>query len=369
MVREAALCGSAALSISVVSDRLYFDFWAFPPYQWLNFNISQDLAVFYGQNRPDYYITEGLPLLLTTFLPFAIIGLVKSTNLSSGFDIRTSNIRFQFAFSILTTIATLSLISHKEVRFIYPLLPLLHVLLAPHLSNFFQLRDIPAPAVAGLKNLPAKPQRLTPPWRRALLGLLVLANIGIGMYTTLVHQRGVLDVLSFLRTEYENKHLSSRGVPLADVDHEGAFAAFLMPCHSTPWRSHLVYSDLNAWALTCEPPLHIPAGTPERKVYRDEADRFFDDPERFLQEEVGGRDRPWPRYVVGFEGEKDLEQVLKEYMETKMGGLTIKRKWEGFNSHWHDDSRRTGKVVVWETAPLIDVSRWYHPDGTPRNND
>ena len=79
--------------------------------------------------------------------------------------------------------------------------------------------------------------------------------------------------------------------------------------------------------------------------YRDEADRFYDDPVRFLKEEVNTKEKPWPRYVVGFEG---IEGVLKSYYEEEMKGFVVREKWRGFNSHWHDDSRRKGDVVVWE---------------------
>ncbi|OBT55462.1 hypothetical protein VE04_05475 [Pseudogymnoascus sp. 24MN13] len=118
-----------------------------------------------------------------------------------------------------------------------------------------------------------------------------------------------------------------------------------MPCHSTPWRSHLVHPTLNAWALTCEPPLDIPACTPESAAYRDEADRFFDDPKGFLSREVGSREKPWPQYVVGFEG---IEGVLVEWHEETGSQYEVVRKWSGFNSHWIDDERRKGRVVVWE---------------------
>jgi len=123
------------------------------------------------------------------------------------------------------------------------------------------------------------------------------------------------------------------------------FVGFLMPCHSTPWRSNLVYEDLRAWALGCEPPLHLAARTEERKAYRDEADRFYDDPINFLQNEVNTIERPWPRYIVGFQG---IEGVLKEYYMNEMPGFVVKERWRGFNSHWHDDERRKGDVVVWE---------------------
>lgn len=350
--REAILCGVAALNISIVLDRLYFGTWTFPPYQWLHFNISQDLAVFYGQNRPDYYFTEGLPLLLTTYLPFGIIALVSATSLtgSYSFSPRTANIRFQFAFTVLVTVCTLSLISHKEVRFIYPLLPILHVLLAPHISTFFDFASIPAPPAGGLGDR-AKPALCIPAtFRRTLLILMAVVNVAICLYTSLVHQRGVIDVLAWLRGDYERLHLSIKG-ELLSAENE-TFAAFLMPCHSTPWRSHLVYPNLHAWALTCEPPLDIPVGTPERLNYRDEADRFFYDPGRFLAEEVGSKRRPWPRYLIAFEGEAGLESVLRKHVEEVMEGWTLKRTKDFFNSHWHDDDRRKGRIIVWEMAQI-----------------
>ena len=119
---------------------------------------------------------------------------------------------------------------------------------------------------------------------------------------------------------------------------------FLMPCHSTPWRSKLVHPGLKAWALGCEPPLHLAARSKAREEYRDEADRFYDDPGRFLKDEVSTRERPWPRYIVGFEG---IEGVLREYYEGEMKGHVVMERWRGFSSQWHDDDRRRGDIVVW----------------------
>ena len=49
--------------------------------------------------------------------------------------------------------------------------------------------------------------------------------------------------------------------------------------------------------------------------------------------------------MVGFQG---IEEVLKRYYEREMQGFVVKEKWRTFNSHWHDDERRSGDVVVWE---------------------
>lgn len=362
LVREVMLCGSAILAVSALSDYAYFGEWTFPPYQWLNFNISQDLAVFYGRNDWHYYLSQGIPLLTTTYLPFTIAGIYQAVSLPAGSH-PSQPIRFLLATTILTTIASLSLISHKEVRFIYPLLPLLHILTAPTITSFFTTTSTitthPPP-------FPSTPRTTitTITGRKPLLTLLLLLNVALAAYTTLIHQRGVLSVLKYLRTEYEALALDNRGIPLsspaAQRDHAAwnllpykhsdysdseTFAAFLMPCHSTPWRSQLVHAGLKAWALTCEPPIHLAPGSPARDLYRDEADRFYDDPAGFLAREVSTRERPWPRFVVGFEG---IEGVLREYYEGAMQGWVVREKWRTGNSQWHDDARRTGDVVVWE---------------------
>jgi phosphatidylinositol glycan class B len=50
--------------------------------------------------------------------------------------------------------------------------------------------------------------------------------------------------------------------------------------------------------------------------------------------------REWPRYLIFFE---PLEGVLGEVL----GNSRYRECWRGFNSHWHDDWRRKGDVVVW----------------------
>jgi phosphatidylinositol glycan class B len=286
-------------------------------------------------------------------------------------------------------ITALSTISHKEVRFIYPLLPILHVLAAPSVVSFFTTTNGNAttsstspPSAQGIK---LRGRRLL------LLTALTTTNLTIGYYTTQLHQRGVIDVLDFLRHQYKEEYLpssapfsisntlynstssisSSTSPDLSSRDRARPFAAFLTPCHSTPWRSHLIHSDLHAWSLTCEPPLHIPASSPLRRSYRDEADRFYDDPQLFLSKEIGQKGREWPRYVVGFEGigwwlaEFFMQEPFRE--EGKWGEdggmgvekMELREVWRGFNSHWHDDWRRKGHVIVWE---VVTVTPWETED-------
>lgn len=344
----------SVLAASAVADRLFYGFWTFPPLRFLYFNIAQSLAVFYGRNDWHYYASQGYPLLLTTLLVPALVGLYRTlrTRTSTAADRVQTEIRVQLALVCLLMPFVLSLISHKEVRFIYPLLPSLHILAAPPLVQFFY------PAVYT-RSSAYTPHRLT-------LLFLVLANLVIGLYTTVYHASGVVDVLNYLRHQHE-----AHGSPAESSSHPqfqpGITAGFLMPCHSTPWRSHLVYPTIDAWALSCEPPIDQTAA--EKAVYRDEADQFYDDPTQFLRDNMKGGLRylpSRPSYITGFRSAIDTGkhtwthewpdyliffEQLEPTMHTLLRASSYGECWRTYNTAWHDDWRRRGDVVVWCLDP------------------
>jgi phosphatidylinositol glycan class B len=361
----ALICGGAVLAISAGMDKMFYADWTFPALRFLYFNVVQSLAVFYGRNRWDYYFTEGLPLLLTTALPFGIVALWQSlrgglvtesparptgaTTATNG----TREIRFIFAIAVLSSIIVLTSVAHKEVRFIYPLLPILHVLASAPIKTFFDT----SPFAAQRRKFPS----LGSSSRLVILSTLLALNILIAGYVSQYHQRGVIDVIHYLRDrqttrlELSTKYNITTHSPSSSTD---LTVAFLMPCHSTPWRSHLVHSSIDAWALTCEPPLDIKPS--QRATYLDEADRFYADPPTWIAahmrslhtiaatpakeiafDQLGGRKlRKWPVYLVFF---AQLEDTMREVLQGSMY-YECRRFW---NSHWHDDSRRQGDVVVW----------------------
>lgn len=331
LAQAAVISGGAILAISVGADRTFYGAWVFPPLRFLQFNLFQSLAVFYGKNRPDYYFTEALPLLLTTALPFAAIGLWRGlrckADTSDVGQMREQTIRSTLAITVITSVLLLSLISHKEVRFIYPILPMLHVLAAKPLASFFT----PFP-------------RPTKPSKRVLLFIMVCTNLFIGWYTLFVHQRGVIDVMHFLRGQHEVGMPAPLSITDSNTGAEITTVGFLMPCHSTPWRSHLVHPDIHAWALTCEPPVDLSMS--ERETYMDEADVFYNHPGAWIISHIGDIQpefMPWPQYLVFFEHlESTLQSVLKYGDRDR-----YEEVWRGFNTHWHDDARRKGDVFVW----------------------
>lgn len=342
--------------MSAVADRLFYGLWTFPPLRFLYFNIAQSLAVFYGRNDWHYYVSQGYPLLLTTALPFALVGLyqtLKNTS-STAVDRVQTAIRVQLATVCLVMPFVLSLISHKEVRFIYPLLPALHILAAPPLVQFFY------PAISS------RSSRHTP--RRLTLIFLVLVNVVIALYTTLYHASGVLGVLGYLRHQHEVHTPDTKHIPLppsmGTIPEHGITAGFLMPCHSTPWRSHLIHPTINAWALSCEPPIDFSAD--QKASYRDEADQFYDDPAAFLRTNMAGGLRHLPRRPTYASGSRSLSHTsanaahthewpdyliffaqLEQTLHPLLRGSSYGECWRTWNTAWHDDWRRTGDVVVW----------------------
>lgn len=268
----------AVFSINFGIDYLYYGRPVFPIIKFLEFNLLQSLSHFYGTSPWHYYLFQGIPLLLIGYLPFTVIELTRS-----GFRSQITNL-------ILFIVVVYSSLRHKEFRFLYPILPLLHL---KTLSAFLY----PLPQLAKYAT------------KTVFFSLYVL-NIIVAVFFNTYHQRGVIDVMEYLRN---NDHVKSVG--------------FLMPCHSTPWQSHLHRPDLeqpNAlWFLTCEPPINM--SKEEREAYLDVSDQFYENPTEFMSVHfppLNSTDEDqsektytytWPSHLVFFEA---LEPTIKSYLKS-----------------------------------------------------
>ncbi|KAK6529977.1 glycosylphosphatidylinositol anchor biosynthesis [Orbilia ellipsospora] len=314
-----------------------------PFIEFYRLNVTQSIAEFYGVSPWHYYYSQGLPLLLTGYLPLALFSLYR------GFSSPSFAARHLVLLANIVPIAFMTT-RHKEVRFLYPLLPIFHVLMA------------------GV-GMPALPQRWSKVW--VIVGMVAL-NLPIAYYTAYVHQRGVVDVANWLRKEHY-----ALSVPPATLGEDWdildakykARVGFLMPCHSTPWGSYMWEAirrnhttsgpQPNAWFLTCEPPLGIPIE--DRRSYLDEADQFYANTTEFLMQWFGtppvlavgekgyaqggiDRNKRWPEKLVTFEATAALVEGYLRIGEPDCGYKECNRF---FNSHFHDDWRRKGDVIVW----------------------
>ncbi|KAI9325134.1 Alg9-like mannosyltransferase family-domain-containing protein [Obelidium mucronatum] len=312
--------GLTAIGTSALIDRQFYNEWTLVPYTFLKFNLSQGISTFYGVHNWHWYLSQGIPIVLFTFIPLTVYTLYYQTTQIN----RLNNVRDVILFTTLLY----SLIAHKEFRFIMPLLPLA---LCAAGNTIFIIQAHSNTTGSGF-------------WKRNFfritLGALVLTNAIAAFYLGLVHQRGVVDVMGWLR--------KNSGVTGTGGGQGGGGILFLMPCHSTPFYSHLHRHDVDMRFITCEPPLDPKI---DKKTYLDESDIFYANPSAFIdmyfskdsnirQETYMIQQYVWPSRVVLF-------QALLKNIEGDLVQEGYKECARFFNSHFHDDSRRTGDVLVY----------------------
>lgn len=124
-----------------------------------------------------------------------------------------------------------SLLSHKEFRFLMGLLPLVmhvcgctihHLLDAP--SSDAATANCSRHESQSNDSLSRTRKESHLQWKTFVLVCLVSVNLPIALYTCLIHQRGTIDVMTFLYAEAQK--------PVAK---DLMSVLFLMPCHSTPF--------------------------------------------------------------------------------------------------------------------------------------
>ncbi|MCO5591543.1 hypothetical protein L7F22_045529 [Adiantum nelumboides] len=127
-------------------------------------------------------------------------------------------------------------------------------------------------------------------WRRACVVGLLITNIPIALYTSVVHQRGTEAVMHFLSEEIARGRATN--------------VAFLMPCHSTPYYSFL-HANVTLRFLDCTPS--------DESGYIDESDRFLANPATFLHTFLRSEERLPSHFVFYDSMEEHLLPFLKEY--------------------------------------------------------
>ncbi|KAH9945859.1 Alg9-like mannosyltransferase family-domain-containing protein [Epithele typhae] len=309
-------------------------FYGEPTFTPLNFLLTNasSVSLFYGSSPWHYYLSQGIPVLCFPIVIWAGDGLSLAARRSSPTPIKVA------AGLVAWTISVYSLAGHKEWRFLHPLLPLVHVLAAKSLVD----------GTPDAGPHPTARRVLGTPYRASMLAV----SVGAVAYVALLHGRAQVEVVRYLRT-----------LPAAD----SASVGFLMPCHSTPWQSHLHRPDLadggRLWALGCEPPLE----GQDVSAYKDQTDVFYDAPLEYLtarfparvdggfppsplpaskagEGEVAGAypwRHEWPQNLVFFGALLEIDGI-KALLE-RLGYAevwAVERGWEG-------DGRRTGGVRVW----------------------
>lgn len=200
---------------------------------------------------------------------------------------------------IVIFIACMSILEHKETRFLQPIVPLITILEGYALSLLPSFQAIWSKIIGsrGASRINVENEEI---WRRSkeeregrqdlfdsllthhstrnrrhilrapsqITSSKVLSNLKRACHDIAKHH-GILAItllaLQIPPIIYLSFHSAGQIAIVKEVgrlsrDGQLDSVAFLMPCHSTPWMSHLHDERLshnnNAWFISCEPPLH-----------------------------------------------------------------------------------------------------------------
>ncbi|KAJ2631274.1 glycosylphosphatidylinositol anchor biosynthesis [Coemansia sp. RSA 1290] len=310
IIFAASVIGIAAVAAMLGIDYLGYRRWVFPPYQFYQFNVHEGLATWFGESHPLYHLYVSMPILFTSMLPFVLHGVYMAA--------RYRVVSCEPAIVALGASVLFSLVGHMEYRFLYPLLPIGFVYAAVSISSLTNKTKrsstptpLPAPRTWSVKRIAM---------------MLLVTNIVPAFYLNLVHQRGVVDVVKHLR----------QGALSGTVQSVG----FLMPCHSTPFYSHL-HVNIPMWFLSCEPPLV----KSDLESHYWEADDFEQHPAEFIHDifESNASKRVQhlkPSHLV-------LYDCMAHRVHSALNELGYKECNRFFNTHFNGDPRRKGDVVVY----------------------
>ena len=265
--------GSIALFSSLLLDSLFYKEWTFTAWNFVKMNIGSDIASFYGTHPWHWYLSQGIPVIMLSFTPFALYGAWDSP----------------FRGLICWFVGVQSLIAHKEFRFLGPLLPLLHISTAK-----------------SLLQLPSRRK-----WM--IYALLAVSHTGVALYLSTIHQRGVIQVMHYLR------HQSMAG--------NVSRILFLTPCHATPFYSH-IHVKIPMDMIRCDPPWRS-------QIVDDEWSLFQQDPKAFMKT----KNLENTSHVVAF---SSLEFLKRTELEKE-----FKECAQFFNSHFIDSEKKEGNVIVY----------------------
>lgn len=299
LVLEVVPIGALVLGLSCLLDRLMYGSWVIVPLNFLKFNFLSSGGDYYGTHKWHWYFSQGFTVMLFTFLPFSIVGSIKSKC-------------WKLSGLIAWVLIVYSIQGHKEFRFVLPMLPIALMFSGYSLS-------VMAKSDSDTRRKGSPNSHMKRPSKVGFAIFVLLAtNIPMALYMSLVHQRGTEDVMIYLSKEAQNEKV--KGI------------LFLMPCHATPYYSTLHY-DLPMRILDCSPS--------EEKGIPDESDHFMMDPVSFVSTLM--TNVSLPSHVVLFDSE---EKLLRDFLISH--SFTEIRRF--FHAHFKVDRDLQASVVVYALA-------------------
>ncbi|XP_004309941.1 PREDICTED: GPI mannosyltransferase 3 isoform X1 [Fragaria vesca subsp. vesca] len=294
---EVAPIGVLVLGLTFLVDRLMYGSWILVPLNFLRFNFLSSGGDYYGTHKWHWYFTQGFTVMVFTYLPFSIAGIMQSK-------------QWKLSGLIAWVLGLYSVLGHKEFRFVLPVLPIALIF------SGYALAELKSSiSGCGQRKESADYHNKCPAKMHLAIFFLLATNIPMALYMSLVHQRGTEDVTYYLSKEV--------------VEGKVTDILFLMPCHATPYYS-TVHRNLPMRFLDCTPS--------EEKGTPDESDRFMMDPVGFASEFA----KNWslPSHIVIFDSE---EKKLRDFLVSH----SFKEIKRFFHAHFKVDHDLQASVVVY----------------------
>lgn len=193
------------LGFTIMLDRLMYGSWVLVPLNFLRFNFLSSGGDYYGTHVWHWYISQGFTVMIFTFLPFSILGITIAKHwklsglvpwvlgLYSVLGHKEFRCLISFSRTILTKAQVAICISCSSIstyleseswnRFVLPVLPIALIfsgVCLASLSNASHLRNKSKQSSKSYVRCPAK--------KRWAVGFLLVTNIPVALYMSLVHQ-------------------------------------------------------------------------------------------------------------------------------------------------------------------------------------
>ena len=294
MIKNYLFIGSMCFLIFIFIDSLCYEELVITPWEFLRVNVLNKVSGSYGIEHPIWYFSSGLPVIL---------GLDYILFFESNWLIfkhwKQCHQEAILLVTIFWTIFIYSCLSHKEFRFILPLLPM--VIYINNSSIYHK-------------------QRIVKCRKTILISWFFLSNLIPGLYFSMIHQRGTLETMSAIRNDLKNT--------------KNADILFLTPCHATPLYSH-IHENISVKFLKCDPNLENKIG------YVEEAQRFFAKPMIWINENYREKINI-PTYLVVYD---NIEKAIKPFL------LNYQELQRSFDSHFPQPNYGNYLVVYKRKQP------------------
>ncbi|XP_020593825.1 GPI mannosyltransferase 3 [Phalaenopsis equestris] len=292
---EVLSIGILAFALTCLLDWCLYGSWTFVAINFIKFNFFSSGGDYYGTHVWHWYFTQGFPAMLFTFLPYSLFGIFKSNE-------------WRLSGLIAWVLGIYSILGHKEFRFVLPVLPIALMFSGYSLAALSHSKHpLPKKGIFFGTRCPSK--------LRLSILFLIVTNVPMALYMSLVHQRGSEDVMYYLSKEAKDGKIRS--------------ILFLMPCHSTPYYSSL-HQNLPMRFLDCSPN--------QAKGALDESDQFMANPSDFVSEIF--RLTLLPSHIIVFESQ---ERALREILS--LFSFTEEKRF--FHAHFKVDRDLQGSIAVY----------------------